>query len=297
MNSLTEAPACQAGQKQIIHTIPNLPRIDFSDSERVVEALKAKHAHLPEVTNEATRKLVTAGITEFKSARSAIEKKRKELKAESLEWQRALDGEAKRVTALFEEAEAVLIAKRQPYDDAVEAKKRAEEEARLAAARAEQERIDAEREAERQRLEAQRLEQEATARKLSEQQFAIDLQREIMEAEARAAENARLQAEREFAQRQQAEELARQRAEQEAKRAKEAEAERVEAERIKAEQAAAAAPDKEKMQSLAIRIHALLATTPKMAGSDGQATVARVQQKIGEALDMARAFVKSEGQS
>ena len=59
--------------------------------------------------------------------RTGVEKVRKELKADALEWGRTVDGEAKRLTALVEEIEAPW---KQVKQDADEAQAKAEEEAR-----------------------------------------------------------------------------------------------------------------------------------------------------------------------
>ena len=83
--------------------------------------------------------IVHAARMDIRTARVAVEKKRKELKAEALEYGRAVDGEAKRITKLLE-----------PIEDHLKG-----EEDRV---KAEKDRLKAEKEAERQAVLNARLE-------------------------------------------------------------------------------------------------------------------------------------------
>lgn len=65
-------------------------------------------------------KTTTAALSKVKKIRTAIEAKRKELKAVSLEYGKAVDGEAKRLTALVEPIELELKAKVDAIDKAIE---------------------------------------------------------------------------------------------------------------------------------------------------------------------------------
>ena len=79
---------------------------------------------------------VSRGISEIRSLRTSVEKKRKELKADALEWGRKVDIEAKRITGMLLEIENPLKALKSKVD---------EEKARVKAEkdRLEKERIDA----------------------------------------------------------------------------------------------------------------------------------------------------------
>lgn len=199
---------------------------------------------------EFTRK----GIAECREMRVAIEKRRKELKAYSLEYGRKVDAVAKTLTAAIEEIETPLIEAKRAVDEERERVKREseeaerrKEEARLKAIRdaeearlkAEAERLAAERRAfeEQQRAERAKIEEELAkereaqraARERADAEAAVErerlrIEREAMEAEQRkiAAEQARIRAE--------------QMAKEAAERAAREERERIERERIEAEQ-------------------------------------------------------------
>ena len=107
-------------------------------------------------------KAVQAAISELRSARVDVEKRRKDLKAESLEYGRRVDEVAKYLTGLIEAIEHPLKAKKAAVDEekarvkaekeaaeraAVEAQIRAEQEAEAARLKAEAERLAQEREA------------------------------------------------------------------------------------------------------------------------------------------------------
>lgn len=161
-----------------------------------------------------------------KNLRVQVEKKRKELKADSLEYGRAVDGEAKRITALLAPIEEHLNAQEQAVlDEKARIKREAEERKAVAL----QVRMDAlaavgsypvativegmdderfaqflgeatatyqeckrinEAEAERQRVERERL--EAEQRKLEEERAALEAERAEIEKAKRQAEQAEL---------------------------------------------------------------------------------------------------------
>lgn len=180
-----------------------------------------------------------------KGHRVDVEKLRKELKADALEYGRQVDAEAKRITALLvpveqhlEKQEAAIDAEKERIRN--EARLKAEAEAR-AKAEAEAARIKAEQEAAAAKLKA---EQEAEAERLSKEREALEAERRKLEAEreaerrkaeaARAAEEAKQRAERE------AIEAERRKVEAEAKRLADIEAARlreIESERIRKEAA------------------------------------------------------------
>ena len=198
-----------------------------------------------------------------------IEKRRKELKADALEYGRLVDGEAKRLTGLLEpikmhlqsEEDRIVAAKDAIKNAArlkAEAEERARKEAEEAAMRAEQERQAEERrklEEERAKLEAERAKIEAEKRRIADEEAAR--QRAIAEAEAakqRAAELERARQEAAERAKRETEERLKREAEQRAAEAKrKAEAEetarlKAEAARLKAE---AMRPDREKIESVA----------------------------------------------
>ena len=76
----------------------------------------------------------------LKVHRTAIESRRKDLKAPILELGKLVDAEAKRLTAIVEPRELELSADAKAYEDRLEAERKAEE-ARIAAERAEAERL------------------------------------------------------------------------------------------------------------------------------------------------------------
>ena len=177
------------------------------------------------------------GIAECRSLRVAVEKKRKELKADALEYGRKVDAVAKELTASLEQIEKPLQDAKDAVDaerDRVkreaeekarmerEAKEQAEREAREAELRAERERLAKERaEFERQQAE-QRAQIEAEQRRISE---AARIEREKLEAERRAIEAQQRAAQIEQAKREAAERAARE------------ERERIERERLAADEA------------------------------------------------------------
>lgn len=65
-------------------------------------------------------KITSAALSKVKKIRTSIESKRKELKAVALEYGKAVDGEAKRLTALVEPIEAELKTKVDAIDKAIE---------------------------------------------------------------------------------------------------------------------------------------------------------------------------------
>lgn len=131
--------------------------------------ITARFAGFAELTADSPQgyKAVQAAIGELRSARVDVERRRKDLKAESLEYGRRVDEVAKYLTGLIEAIEHPLKAKKAAVDEekarikaekeaaeraAIEAKIRAEQEAETARLKAEAERLAQERAA----LEAER---------------------------------------------------------------------------------------------------------------------------------------------
>lgn len=232
----------------------NQPLVRYSVTDADIEAAKQRYASL-EATTPQGYEAVRAAIRELVSTRTAIEKRRVQLKADALEWGRKVDGEAKRLTAMLLEIEEPLKAKKQAIDDEKERARREKEEAERRAIEeqlrlqreAEEARLKAERDAEEARLKAERERLEAEKARLAEIQQKIE--RQQAEAKAKAEEEARIEREREEAARRererveaerQAEERRRWEAEQKAERERLAKIEaeqKAERERIAAEQA------------------------------------------------------------
>ena len=112
-------------------TIPN-DLIKYNLTDAAIQALDEKYQNLA-ITNSTGYKAVVVGIGEIRAYRVQVETKRKELKREALDFGRAVDGEAKRITTLLWPIENRLKEVRKIEDD------------RKAAIKAEKERIEQER--------------------------------------------------------------------------------------------------------------------------------------------------------
>lgn len=124
-----------------------------------------------------------------KGKRVEVEKKRIELKADALAYGRAVDSEARRITALLTPIEEHLEAQERVVTDELERRRRATEEAERAKQEAETKAI---RDAEEGRIRAER---EVEAKKLAEERERLASERAAMEAE-RAKVDAAQKAER-----------------------------------------------------------------------------------------------------
>lgn len=218
--------------------------VTYHVTPAAIAETKAKYAALSCDTPRGYEE-VRMAIGTVRDARTAIEKRRVELKADALAYGRLVDSKAKELTALLLEIEEPLKAKKQAVDDEkarikaeAEAERRAAIEAELAEKRAAEEEVARlVREAEEKRLAEERAALEAERAKLAEAQAALEAARKAeadrVEAE-RKAEYSRQQAERERLDAERRAEEARQRAEREKI---EAERKAVAAEREKAERA------------------------------------------------------------
>lgn len=126
--------------------------------------ITARFAGYAELTADSPQgyKAVQAAIGELRSARVDVEKRRKDLKAESLEYGRRVDEVAKYLTGLIEAIEHPLKAKKAAVDEE-KARVKAEKEAAERAAVEAQIRAEQEAEAARLKAEAERLAQERAA--------------------------------------------------------------------------------------------------------------------------------------
>ena len=161
-------------------------------------------AHLAELREQygplmadtpAGYKMVVAAIAETRGLRSAVEKRRVELKRDALAWERKVNAEAKRITQELLEIEEPLKQKKLLVDEAkekaraaAEAERREKLEQEIREQREREEaRLKADREAEESRLRQQRAIEEE---KLRAERVELERARAAMEAE-RAAEAAR----------------------------------------------------------------------------------------------------------
>ena len=212
-----------------------LPPVRYSPTDAEIAKMQERYAGyvaLDALTSEGYE-AIRQGLAELRGLRSAIEKRRVELKEDSLKWGRAVDAEAKRITALLTQIETPLKLQKQEADSFEEKRRRLREETiRLAREREERQKREAEEaelakqhaELERQRQEleekqrAQREEQERLEAQRKEQERVAKEQREAQEAEERAereAEETRARAEHEA---EEAKQRAQRKAEQEMER-------------------------------------------------------------------------------
>jgi hypothetical protein len=235
----------------------------------------------------------------IKGERVNVEKKRVELKASALEYGRAVDAEAKRITVAIEEVESHLMAEQKKIDDEkARIKFEKEQREKLPERQAKLAEIGAEiSEAEfltlddvafaevlntltAAKLEKQRLEQEERDRQQKAEQ-------ERIEAEKKAIEQQKLDAEREERHKAEVEEAKRKAAEdariQAAIDAKRKEDERMAAEavaRAEAERIEAERPDREKLEHFAEFFFRL--QFPEVTTKKAKAKLAKVEKLIGE---------------
>ncbi|MDT8419377.1 MAG: hypothetical protein RQ754_03010 [Desulfuromonadales bacterium] len=110
----------------------NIPQ-EYGVSDAKIAEIAEKYKDLQEIKDSASMGMAMAGRRECRELRIAVEKKRKDLKADALEYGRRVDGEAKRITASLEAIE-------KPLDTLIKA-----EEARKQAEKEERERLERER--------------------------------------------------------------------------------------------------------------------------------------------------------
>lgn len=256
-------------------------------------------------------KLVHAARMDVKARRVEVEKLRKELKADALEYGRQVDSEAKRITALLTPIEDHLAKQEEAYEAAKEAIRNAErlkaEAEAKAKAEAEAARLKAEQEAaveklriEREKLEAERRAMEAELAKIEAEQAAerarqkaeqdkIDAERRAVEAEQKrladieAARLRKIEEERiakEAAEKARIETEARIAREAAAKKAaEEAETKAEEEARLRAE---ALRPDREKLLAVADTVANIVVPEVSDAGRDMAMKVRQIIVKAAQ---------------
>ena len=236
----------------------------YKFAESVVAEWQALYGgiRVKDQTDKANADAAHAARMVIKAKRVEIEKTRKELKEDALAYGKAVDAEAKRLTALLEPIELHL---QEQEEIVTKYRQRLEAEAK---AKAEAERAAVEAEAQRLREQVAKLE----AEKL-EAERALQRQAEVERIAKEAAEKASLETEA--------------RIQREAKAKEDAERAAQEAERKRIE----SAPDVEKLRSYA---DALLAVpVPSVATSDAADALARAQAAIQRiASDLTSALAK-----
>lgn len=90
--------------------------IDYPVTDKAIADLRAQYKDLV-VTNNSEWKAVSSALSVVRGLRVSVEKRRKELKADALEYGRKVDAEAKRITTLIEEIEDPLAAQKQAYEE------------------------------------------------------------------------------------------------------------------------------------------------------------------------------------
>ena len=277
-----------------------LQRFDLADT--AIAAMRAEYMPLTicGLTDTVGYKAVHSARMVVKNHRVQVEKVRKELKADALEYGRRVDAEAKRITAMLEPIEGHLARKEDAYEAEkerirnaerlrLEAEQRAKEEAEAARVKAEQEaeaaRIKAVQEGEDARLKVE-------AGRLAEQQRKIDEERREIETERKRLADIEAARLREIeTQRREKEAAERARIETEQRIAREAEAAKAkaaaeEAARIKAE---ALRPDREKLLTVAAAVNAIDIPEVSIAADDA---ADRVRIVLGEAEQKIRTIVE-----
>ncbi len=249
---------------------------------------------------------VAAGIRRCVKIRSAIEKRREELKKDSLEYGRRVDAVAKLLTAEVEKIEGPLADAKAKHDQTIEearlaaeaeAKRLAEAEERrrreeeAAKLRAEAERLAAERrefEQEQARILAEQEAEQAKLREAQEEQRRAFEAEQAAQREAIRKQAAELEAQRQAVEAEKSRQEAERRAEQEAKERAEREAREAEdAARLAAEREArrvAAMPDVEKLRGWVEGVLAAVASPCRLADAGLRQSARRTNAAIGAAL-------------
>jgi len=103
-----------------------LKTVTFDVTESWINEFKAQ-ANIQLTTNEDTEtyEVVKSLLKIAVSKRNEVEKKRKELNEDALKWQRTVNAEAKRITAMLEPIEEHLANQKSIYDEEVQRKKKA----------------------------------------------------------------------------------------------------------------------------------------------------------------------------
>lgn len=273
-------------------TAPDVPAqlARFSLADSAIAELSDQYMPLKVkgLTDQDGYEVVRRARFDIRDKRIEVERVRKLLKADALAYGRAVDGEAKRITALLAPIEAHLKGQEKPFDDekdriknAARLKEEAEAKARADAEEAERKAETARLEAEWEELDAERREMEAEKARIAAEQKAaqdkIDSERraiEMKKANAEAADNARIQTEAR---------IAREAADKEAALKAKAEAQ---------ERAEALRPDREKLLGVADAVAAIGVPLVSEAASEARIKVLGL---LSDAEHAIRAIVEKMG--
>lgn len=113
-----------------LQTIINQP-IVYDVTEEGLSMLEEQWETVPDCHEKAAYELVRVGIREVVSLRTGIDSRRKELKADALEYSRKVDATAKEISSRVEAVEGKLKAAKQVVDDEIEAQKEAIRQAEI----------------------------------------------------------------------------------------------------------------------------------------------------------------------
>ena len=174
-----------------ITTLPVNDPISLGTTDAIIEGYRQRLADLTADT-KAGYEAVKSGLGELVKLRTGVERSRKELKANALEYGRKVDREAKRVTALILEIEEPLKQRKLAVDNAIEIERQRAEEAKRAEhearEREERERIAAEQAVERAKIRAEHEKFLAEKKEMEDQRRQMQEERDRMEAERREIE-------------------------------------------------------------------------------------------------------------
>lgn len=291
-------------------TKSTLPAVTYDISAERLAELEAECKELDPAKSTKAYEESRVVLRKLVTTRTTMDKRRKELKADSLAWGRLVDSEYKKWETLLLAIEEPVAAKIKAVDDAKENARRAKEEAErkaleaeleakraaeAAAIKAEQDRI-----AEANRIEAERLakiaaEQAAKQREIDEANAKIKAEQEAAQkkiddakAEIEAAKRKQDQEERERQIRIQAEKDAAERIEREQKAAAERKAAQERAEAAERMRIEAARPDVEKINAFGHELAALV--LPQVGDDKALFFVAHLRAELSEIAERCKRF-------
>lgn len=292
----------------------------FSPSDAAIDKLAKEYLPLviDGLDDTAGYAKVHRARMDVKNKRVAVERVRKELKADALDYGRKVDAEAKRLTALLAPIEEHLLSEEKAVDDEKEriknearlkaeaeerARQEAQEAARKAAQEAEEARLKVEREAEEKRLQAERERLDAERKAIETQQAEerarqkaiqdeLDEERRALEAEKQRLADIEAARLREIeTKRREAEAADRARIETEQRIAREAAEAKAKAEAEEAARAREEAlrPDREKLLSVAAAVNALIVPQVSLAAKASRDAIINIladaEQRIRFAVE------------
>jgi len=289
-----------------------LPAVSYDISPERIAELEAKAKDLnPAASTKAYDEACVMRRT-LVTTRTTMDKKRKELKADSLAWGRLVDSE-------YKKWETLLLAIEEPIDAKIKAVDNAKEAARQAKEAAERAKIEAEVEAKRQAeqaikdaaaAEAKRIADEEAARvkaendriaaenkaeadrlaKIAAEQAAEQKKIDDAKAEVEAAKRKQEQAEREAAIKLQAEKDTAERIERERVAAEERKAAQERAAAAEQARIEAARPDVEKINGLAAKLLFMVSELPSVSSPEALMFVESLRVDLVEIATNCREF-------